>query len=201
MFYLRQFARYFVRGCLSLAPIALTGYIVYLIFKFADELLPFSTPGLGILAAVVVITLVGFLTSNVVGSAILELADRMLTRVPLVKLIYASLKDLIGAFTDRKRFNQPVSVALTPDAAVRTLGFITRKAMDVINLPQHVAVYLPQSYNFAGNVIIVPRTRVELLDATNSDVMTFIVSGGVSGLTGGKTPSPSTIPATATATK
>jgi uncharacterized membrane protein len=190
MFYLRQVARYFVRGCLALAPIALTAYIVYLIFKFADELLPFSTPGLGILAAVVVITLVGFLTSNVVGNGILELADRMLTRVPLVKLIYASLKDLISAFTDRKRFNQPVSVALTPDEAIRTLGFITRKTMEVINLPQHVAVYLPQSYNFAGNVIIVPRNRVQLLDASNSDVMTFIVSGGVSGLIGGKAPAP-----------
>jgi uncharacterized membrane protein len=198
MFYLRQIARYFVRGCLALAPIALTAYIVYLIFAFADRLLPFEFPGLGIIAVFVVITLVGFLTSNVVGRGILELADRMLTRVPLVKLIYASLKDLISAFTDRKRFNQPVSVLLTPDASVRTLGFITRGNLEALGLPQHVAVYLPQSYNFAGNVIIVPRARVELLEASNSDVMTFIVSGGVSGLTTRTTPPPTRVPASAT---
>jgi uncharacterized membrane protein len=186
----RQLARYFMRGCLALAPLAITAYVVYLIFKFADDLLPFSVPGLGILTAVVVITLIGFLTSSVVGRGVLELAERVLTRVPFVRLIYASLKDLIGAFTDRKRFNQPVSVALTEDASVRTLGFITRGELGVINLPQHVAVYLPQSYNFAGNIIIVPRARIELLDATTSDVMTFIVSGGVSGLTAGRTSPP-----------
>src|SRR5215213_2399078 len=113
---LKLIAKYFVRGCLALAPLALTAYIVYLILQFADRLVPVPVPGLGIVIAVLVITLVGYLTSNVIGKGVLELADRMLSQLPLVKLIYGSLKDLIGAFVGEKRsFNQPVSIALSPD--------------------------------------------------------------------------------------
>ncbi len=195
MFKPRHIARYFVRGCLALAPLALTGYIVYLILKFADRVVPVGVPGLGILIAVLVITLVGFLTSNVIGRGALELADRLLTRVPLVKLIYASIKDLIGAFVgERRSFNKPVSIALTPDRSVRTLGFITRDSLSPMDLPGHVAVYLPQSYNFAGNLIIVPRDRVELLRVSSTELMTFIVSGGVSGFGVGRSPLPPAVP-------
>ena len=196
----KQIARYFVRGCLALAPLALTAYIVYLIFAFADRLLPVGVPGLGIAVVFVVITLVGFLTSNVIGKGALEMAERFLTRVPLIKLIYGSLKDLVGAFVgDRRSFNQPVSVALVADRSVRTLGFITRESLGILNLPEHVAVYLPQSYNFAGNLIIVPADRVEPLDVSSADMMTFIVSGGISGLGVGGSPLPPAVPASAAA--
>jgi uncharacterized membrane protein len=198
MFKVKHIARYFVRGCLALAPLALTAYIVYLILKFADRLLPVGVPGLGILIAVLVITLVGFLTSNVIGRGILELTDRLLTRVPLVKLIYASLKDLIGAFVgERRSFNKPVSLALTEDRSLRTLGFITRDALAMLDMPGHVAVYLPQSYNFAGNLLIVPRDRVEILRVSSTELMTFIVSGGVSGLGVGRSPLPPSVPVNA----
>ena len=198
MFKVKHIARYFVRGCLALAPLALTGYIVYLILKFADRLLPVGVPGLGIVIAILVITLVGFLTSNVIGRGILELTDRLLTRVPLVKLIYASLKDLIGAFVgERRSFNQPVSIALTPDRAVRTLGFITRDSLAAMDMPGHVAVYIPQSYNFAGNLLVVPRDRVDVLRVSSAELMTFIVSGGVSGLGVGRSPLPPTVPVNA----
>jgi uncharacterized membrane protein len=195
----KRIVRYFVRGCLALAPLALTAYIIYLIFAFADQLLPFGIPGLGIAVAILLITLVGFLTSNVIGGAILAVAERVLTRVPLVRLIYGSLKDLIGAFVgDRRSFNQPVSVALTPDGEVRTLGFITRDTLAGLGLPGQVAVYLPQSYNFAGNLIIVPRARVQAIAASGAEVMTFIVSGGVSGLTDSR-PIPTHLPVPSTA--
>jgi uncharacterized membrane protein len=185
---LRYIPKYFVRGSVALAPVALTAYILYLIFTFADQLLPFRIPGLGVAVAAIVITFVGYLTSNVIGRGVLEIADRVLSRLPLVKLIYASLKDLIGAFGDRKSFKQPVSVALVADKSVRTFGFITRDDLSAIGFAQHVAVYLPQAYNFAGNLIIVPRDRIELLAISPSEAMTFIVSGGVSGLAPGRTP-------------
>jgi uncharacterized membrane protein len=197
MFNLKHIPRYFIRGCLALAPLAVTAYIIYLILTTADQLLPFGFPGMGILSAVLIITVVGFLTSNVIGRGMLEVAERVLTRVPLVKLIYASIKDLIGAFVgDRKSFNQPVSVALVPDRSVRTLGFVTRDGLTALQLPQHVAVYLPQSYNFAGNLLVVPRERVELLAVSSSELMTFIVSGGVSGFGEGRSTLPPTVPVT-----
>ena len=77
---------------------------------------------------------------------------------------------------------EPVLVALLPGSSARALGIITRESLAELGLPGDVAVYLPQSYNFAGQVLVVPASAVTPLDAPSSDVMAFIVSGGVSGL-------------------
>jgi uncharacterized membrane protein len=177
---LKRLFAYFLRGCLVTAPLGLTIYIVWLILGAIDGLMPFPIPGLGLVVTVGLITLVGVFTSNVVGRSALDLAEGILGRLPLVKLVYTSIKDLVNAFVgDKRRFDVPVVVALSE--GVRVLGFVTRDGLAGIGMPDHVAVYLPQSYNFAGNLLLVPRTRVEALDLSASEMMTFIVSGGVSG--------------------
>ena len=174
---------YFWRGCLVLLPAAATVYIAYFIFTKIDHMVPVGVPGLGFALTVAVITLGGFLTSNVVGRAAFDVTDRWLTRVPLAKLIYTSIRDLINAFVgDKKRFDRPVAVALAPGSRIRALGFVTRDRLDALGMGDHVAVYFPQSYNFAGNLVIVPRDQVEPLAVSTTDLMTFVVSGGVSGL-------------------
>ena len=174
---------YFLRGCLVLLPAAATLYIAYFIFTKIDRMVPVGVPGLGFAVTVVVITLGGFLTSNVVGRAALEVTDRWLARVPLAKLIYTSLRDLINAFVgEKKRFDRPVAVTLVPGSHIRALGFVTRDGLEALGMGTQVAVYFPQSYNFAGNLVIVPRDQVEPLKVATTDLMTFIVSGGVSGL-------------------
>jgi len=70
---------------------------------------------------------------------------------------------------------------LSAESSLRVLGFVTRDALSGLKMPDHVAVYFPQSYNFAGQLAVVPREHVELLEAPSSEVMTFIVSGGISG--------------------
>src|SRR5690606_29996298 len=121
---LRLLPRYFLRGALLTAPIALTLYILYWIFKAFDDLLPFGIPGLGLVVTALLITLVGFLTSNVIGRNAFEWTESMLRRVPFVKLLYSSIKDLIGAFVgDKKSFDQPVTVQLGPDSPIKLLGF------------------------------------------------------------------------------
>jgi uncharacterized membrane protein len=183
----KQLARYFLRGCLVLTPLALTIYIVFLILRTVDQVLPIGIPGVGILVTVLLIMLAGFLTTNVVGKSVLDVADKAFTRLPLVKLIYTSIKDLIGAFVgDRRSFRHAVTVALVPDGTIRALGFVTRDSLDVLGLADHVAVYFPQSYNFAGNLLLVARDRVQVVDTSSSEVMTFIVSGGISGFGVGK---------------
>jgi uncharacterized membrane protein len=105
----------------------------------------------------------------------------LLSGMPLVKLLYTSLKDLIRAFVgDHKSFDRPAAVLLTP-GGVRMLGFVTRDELYALGMPGHVAVYFPQAYNFAGQLLVVPIESVELLDVPSSEVMTFIVSGGISG--------------------
>ncbi|MGC4091404.1 MAG: DUF502 domain-containing protein [Polyangiaceae bacterium] len=180
---LRKIIGYFVRGALVTAPFALTLYLILTVLGVLDRVLPIGIPGLGLLVSLTVITLIGVFTSNVVGRGVLDATERLLTRVPLLKLVYSSIKDLIGAFVgDRKTFDRPVSVRLSQDSDVRLLGFVTREDLRALSLPGHVAVYLPQSYNFAGNLIVVPAARVEALSVPSGELMTFIVSGGVSGL-------------------
>ena len=114
---------------------------------------------------------------------ILVLIEKILSRLPLIKLLHSSIKDLIGAFVgEKKKFDQPVLVTLMKDSEAKALGFITRKSMDFLGLKDQVAVYFPQSYNFAGSVIIVPRAQVTPVEGDSSEVMAFIVSGGVSGI-------------------
>jgi uncharacterized membrane protein len=174
---------YFWRGCLVLLPAAATVYIAYLIFTTIDHMVPVGVPGLGFALTVVVITLGGFLTSNVVGRAVFDIAERWLISVPLAKLIYTSIRDLLNAFVgDKKRFDRPVAVMLAPGSRIRALGFVTRDGLDSLGMGDQLAVYFPQSYNFAGYLAVVPRDQVEPLTVSTTDLMTFIVSGGVSGL-------------------
>jgi uncharacterized membrane protein len=186
---LKKFLSYFLRGSLVLAPLALTAYIAWLVLRTIDQILPIGVPGLGFVLTVILITLVGLLTSNVVGKAVLDETEKLFTRVPLVKLLYTSIKDLINAFVgDKKRFDKPVAVALLPGGHAKALGFITRDSLHYLEghatalLHDHVAVYFPQSYNFAGNLLLVPRDQVHPLEAPSAEVMAFIVSGGVAGL-------------------
>ncbi len=181
---MKKLLRYFVRGLLVLGPIAITAYVIYVVVTMLGGMLPDSVPGLVLALTVAGITLVGFLASTVIGNAIGTRSEKLLGRLPLFKLLYTSFRDLIGAFVGKqKKFDQPVAVTLVPGGSVKALGFLTRDKLAFSGFGGHVAVYFPQSYNFAGNVFICPRDQVEPLDVASGDLMTFIVSGGVSGHT------------------
>lgn len=180
---MKKLISYFVRGCLVLAPLAATIYIIFVGFTTIDQLLGLEVPGLGFVITLGLITLVGFFTSSVIGSSIVDLTEAFMTRLPLVKLLYSSLKDLISAFMgQRATFDQPVTVRISETRDIKALGFITRRSLAQLGLPGHVAVYMPQSYNVAGNLLLVPAEQVEPVDAATSEVVTFLVSGGISGL-------------------
>jgi uncharacterized membrane protein len=173
---------WFWQGCLVLVPLVATFYVGYLVVATFDRLIPVGFPGLGLVAAVTLATLAGFLTSNVLGRAVVRWAERGLTALPFVRLVYTSIRDLVQAFVgDQKGFDRPVLVEPLPGGA-RVLGFLTRERLAPLGVPDHVAVYIPQSYNFAGNLVIVPHHQVQELDVASPEVLAFIVSGGVSGL-------------------
>lgn len=190
-----RLVRYLIRGSLVLAPLGATLYVMWLALSTIDRILPVGIPGLGLLLTLGLVALVGFLTSNVVGASVVELGERQLARLPLFKLIYGSIKDLIDAFVgDKRRFSRPVLVALDASGAIKTLGFVTRDPLEFADQPDFVGVYFPQSYNFAGNVLLVRRDRIEPLPVESGQVMTFIVSGGVSGFSRGEPGQRRTIP-------
>ncbi|MGE5423634.1 MAG: DUF502 domain-containing protein [Ignavibacteriales bacterium] len=179
---MKRIAGYFLEGLLFVIPLALTIYLIYIAFVKIDGLLRIPIPGVGLVTTLALITLIGFLASNFLTKRLLNWIDSVFARLPLVKLLYSSVKDLINAFVgDKKSFNQPALVSLTTDGTVFALGFITRESLSNFGLEHLVSVYMPQSYNFAGNLLLFPREQVTPLNVNSSEVMTFIVSGGVSG--------------------
>ena len=179
---MQELAKNFFEGLFLVVPVAVTIYVVFLVFNVIDGWLNIPVPGMGFLITIGMLILVGRLASNVFFRGVLSSLEKILTRTPFVKLVYTSLKDLIEAFMGKKkRFDQPVLVTLVPGGYVEAIGFVTRQNLDLLGLEDRVAVYFPQSYNFAGNLLVVPRSQIRPLEADSADVMTFIVSGGVSG--------------------
>ena len=178
---LRFLIQSFLNGLLVLAPVAVTAWILVKLFKSIDELLPLPesvAPGVGFALVIVIVIAVGVLASNLLAAQALEVSDRLLARVPFVKLVYNSIKDLTEAFVGReKRFDRPVVVSLAGE--IEMIGFVTRDDLGELGLAERIAVYIPQSYNFAANLVIVPRTRVRPLDKPPGEVMAFVISGGL----------------------
>ena len=175
----RLFA-YFLRGLVFVAPLGITLYICWLIFTRIDGWLGIPIPGVGFLVTIALITIFGFLASNLITRGALGVFDSVMNRLPFVRLLYSSTKDLLNAFVgEKRRFDKPVLVAPYASGEARALGFITQETLTSMGMIEHVAVYLPQSYNFAGSLLIFPTSAVTVLDAESADVMAFIVSGGV----------------------
>jgi uncharacterized membrane protein len=169
----------FLRGLIIVVPFALTVYLIYIAFVRIDRLLNLPIRGVGFAVTIILIVLIGALASNFFVRKFLELTEAVFTRAPLVRLIYASIRDLLEAFVgDQKRFNQPVAVSLID--GVRAIGFMTQEDLGFLSMPGQVAVYLPFSYSMAGTLVIVPSTRVDRLAVDSASVMALVVSGGVS---------------------
>lgn len=178
---MKKLIKYFLEGLLFVIPVIVSIYVVFVVFTKIDSLLHLPIPGIGFITTIVLITLLGFLGSSFFAKSIYGYIDALFNRLPIVKIIYSSVKDLIGAFVgDKKKFDKPVLIKLSKDLDVKVIGFITRDSLENLKLLDQIAVYIPQSYNFAGNLIVVPKENVSLIDADSSEVFKFIVSGGVS---------------------
>jgi uncharacterized membrane protein len=184
---MRTLTRSFAQGLLVLAPVAITIWVVWFTVTTLDRWLDTRVPGLGIIIAAAGITLIGYLTGNVVGNQLISWLEAGLQRVPLIRILYNSLRDLFGAFVGQKRkFDKPVAVEINKHG-LKVLGFLTNDRFDDPQLAGHVSVYLPESYNIAGNLIVVPRDRLHPLDADGAEFMAFIMSGGVTDMSAAKT--------------
>jgi len=187
--------RYFVKGLLVVVPIGAAFFLIYWAVSTIDKALNLSDvlwvdkagkhvyiPGLGILNVLVVILIAGILVTNVVTDPIKRWFNRWLNRLPLIKFLYSSIKDLTEAIVgEEKKFNEPVIVEVN-EFGLKKVGFIVQKDLSSLDLPGEVAVYFPYSYSFAGQVVIISATKVKHLDKNAADMMKFVISGGVSGL-------------------
>jgi uncharacterized membrane protein len=180
---MRRLLGYFARGLVLLAPLAVTVWVCGLVFTNVDGWLGLPIPGAGFVATLLLITVVGFLGSNLLTRSAVNVLEGVMARLPFVRLVYGSTKDLLNAFVgEKRRFDQPVSIALAADAGVRLVGFVTQESLAHLGMSEYVAVYCPHSYAFSGQLHLVLASRVRALEVASADAMAFVVSGGVSGL-------------------
>jgi uncharacterized membrane protein len=178
---MKRLANYFFQGLIYLAPIAITIWIFVTTFRAIDGILGLPIPGIGVAVLIAFTTMFGFLLSRYLSRQLLTWFESIMDRLPFAKLMHGSLKDLMSAFVgEKRRFQHPVSVEILPGSGVRVFGFVTRETMDDFGIADAVGVYFPQAYNFAGQLVVVPRAQVTRLTADSADIMTMIVSGGVS---------------------
>jgi uncharacterized membrane protein len=179
----RRLVAYFFRGLVLLAPVAVTIWVCVYLFQAVDGWLGLTIPGVGFVATLAIITLVGVLGSNLLTRGAVSIFDRVLNRLPFVSLVYGSTRDLVKAFVgEKRRFDKPVLVELFPGGNAHVLGFVTQETLAQLGQPSMVSVYVPQSYHWAGQVFVFPASKILRLDASSAAVMAFIVSGGVTEL-------------------
>jgi uncharacterized membrane protein len=186
---IRGFVNYFFKGLLFLAPITITIWAILELFYwidgllqgFIDEFLGMHIPGLGLLILLLLITFIGFIGSTIIFKPLVIYFDKVMARAPLIKIIYTAVKDLVSAFVgQKKRFTEPVLVQLDSASNIEKLGFITNKDLSTIGISnEKVAVYLPHSYAWSGNLIIVSTKYVKPIQASSTELMKFIISAGV----------------------
>jgi uncharacterized membrane protein len=179
---MKKLANYFLQGLLFSLPIAATLYVIYRIFIAIDGILPFNNiPGLGIVIIVAGITILGYLSKFYFSNPVSNLLEKGIEKTPLVKLIYSSVKDLISAFVgEKKRFNQPVLVTVNNSPLIQRVGFITQNDLTEMGINKDkIAVYLPFSYGLNGELVIIDKDNIESIDASGTEMMKFVISGGV----------------------
>jgi uncharacterized membrane protein len=157
-------------------------------FNFVDRLvrdplkeyLKIDIPGIGIVVIFISLTILGLIGSTIIARPFTNFVRKLLKRAPLVNVIYTSLNDLFTAFVGKeKKFNIPVIVCLNQENNLWKLGFITEKNLSDFGMKDMIAVYFPHSYNFSGELFLVPQSSVKTIELSPSEVMKFAVSGGV----------------------
>src|SRR5687768_17358338 len=179
----RRILRYFIQGILILAPIAITGYVLYWLFDRVDGILRpvVNIPGLGFFIILFFVLLVGYVSTNFLMGSILGIFDSWLERTPGVKFIYTSVKDFFEAFAgDKRKFDKPILVNVLAEE-VWMVGFLTNEDMHRFDLGvEFVSAYVPQGYNIAGQLYLVKRDRIRKLESMSaSQAMKYAVTGGV----------------------
>jgi uncharacterized membrane protein len=185
---MKNLFRYFLQGLLLVAPAALTIIIVYWVFDLIDgpirnlikDLFHIQIPGVGLVFTFLFITFVGWIGQWFLFKPIGRFIDRIFEKVPVLKMIYSSVNDFLNAFVgEKKKFTRPVIVKVNLVSELEKIGFITSDDLRDLGVEGKVAVLFPHSYNWSGELFIVPKEHVRPLNLPASEVMKFAVTGGV----------------------
>ena len=188
--------RYLLTGIAVLLPIVLTGYIIFAVFNFAENLVgkhinaylsyrfDFYIPGLGVVFAVLIIIAIGFVSSHFFGNKILPLLEKVFLRIPVVRQLYPSVKKIVlFFFSDKKQLFKQVVLIEYPRRGVWAVSFVTnegfREASEKIGI-EMLNVFIPGTPGpLTGFLIVAPKEDVIFLDISVEQALRLLVSGGV----------------------
>lgn len=188
----KKLLQYFLQGLLILGPVTITLYFIFWAVTSIDSMVPLFTHtdaqgvvhvqnyGIGFVLIIAVLVIIGYFSSFFITSRFLSFFNKLLEKTPGIKHIYGPTRDFFEAFAgDNKKFTKHV-LANIDDHDVWRFGFITREDMQDFGFKDYVTVYIPMAYSVAGNVYVIPSSRVKMIDHISaSQTMKFAVSGGV----------------------
>ena len=185
----------FLKGLAVVIPAALTLAILWwlatgterwlgvLLLRFLPE--GWYIPGMGLVAGLAITMLIGLLSHVLIFQRFFTFGEEILNRLPLVKTIYAAIKDFVGYFSpgSNAAMSKVVLVRL-PGQEFEQVGFVTREDFSrlpfELSIDQPVAVYLPMSYQIGGYTLFLPRSAITPIDMSFEEGMKLVLTGGVS---------------------
>lgn len=191
---------YFLTGLLLAGPAGLTIYITWSMVSWIDSwvkpylpeaynpdtYLPFRVPGYGLVVAVLVITLIGFLTANIVGASIFSFSENIFDRMPLVRNLYKGLKQIFSSvLADKGNSFKQAALVRFPHTGLWTIGFVAGATRGEVaerleGGDDMLTVYVPTTPNPTGGYLVfIRREDVVILDMTVEDAAKFVISFGL----------------------
>ncbi len=193
---MKWLGRVLLKGLVAILPIGLTVYVVYWLGVTTETLLSgplkwllppdIYRPGMGLVAGFLVLFLVGLLVNAYVVRRVLGLGESLLMRVPVVKTVYASIRDLTALVNTKGRKRELERVVMVKLGPGRVIGFVTQENAILPGFAgagagELVAVYLPMSYQIGGYTLYLPRDQIEATDLSVETAMRIVITGGLQG--------------------
>lgn len=193
---LRLINKNILTGLITILPVILTLYLLYWFVVTTESFLGaviravisegFYRPGMGVVAGLVVAFLVGLLMQTIIAQQLLSFVERIVKRLPLIKSVYLSIRDLLDYFSSEKKkdFEQVVAITVG-ETDMQLIGLVTQADMNQMpagfNQQDSLLVYIPMSYGIGGFTVLVPRKATRPLNMSMEDAMRFSLTAGITG--------------------
>jgi uncharacterized membrane protein len=186
--HMKKLVNYFLKGLVILVPPLVVGYVAVRFFQTIDGLLgrylrnylSIYVPGLGLIASLAIVIVVGYFGSRWFTAKLFAKLDEWMSKIPLLKSLYSIVKDATSSLTGEKSsFRKVVLVDLGQGR--KTIGLLGADAVSFQGCDDLVPVYIPQSFQVAGFTLLIPHGDLQFLDVAPEDAMKFMISAGITG--------------------
>ena len=195
--FLAKFRNYFITGVVVLIPIGITVYLTFFVIKISSKILPkelnpnnylpYEIPGLEILISIIIITFIGWLSLSFIGSRLLNILNKILKRIPILRTIYSAVGQMTATFTQNKNDKKNVVLIEYPRKGIWAVGFATKDNEGEITNKvgkKLINVFVPTTPNpTSGFLLMFPKDEVIFLNMSFEEASKFIVSAGTSDAT------------------